>query len=147
MLPGAIKRDPLRRWQLSDRVFFGHGACHILAGVFLADHRRPELHAYWICPTGGLPGFHIFVSDGLHAFDYHGYSSHQALVRQHQKGWRRQHPEWRAGVTRVDFDLLSTEALNAHRMLGPDQYFQDPRPRAREFIQRFANYRPAHWVA
>jgi hypothetical protein len=34
-LKPGIKQDPQRRWQLPDRIFFGHGACHILAGIYL----------------------------------------------------------------------------------------------------------------
>ncbi len=33
VLKRGIKKDPERRWALPDRIFFGYGACHILAGT------------------------------------------------------------------------------------------------------------------
>ena len=36
VLKRGVKKDPQRRWNLPDRIFFGYGACHILAGAFLA---------------------------------------------------------------------------------------------------------------
>lgn len=51
-------------------------------------------------------------------------------------GWSRWFPGWSASVDDVDFDLLDTEALNARKMLGPDQYFGDAAQRARRFLQR-----------
>lgn len=135
--PHGIKRDPVRRWRQTDRVFFGNGACHILAGVFLSRLEHEGYSARWICPRGGLAGYHVFVTDGAIAFDHHGYASPARLVNHHGKGWAARHPGWRADVIPVDFDLLGREALNQRRMLGPDQYFGDPVARAHRFIDRF----------
>lgn len=35
LLKPGIKEDPVRRWNLPDRVFFACGACHILKEIAL----------------------------------------------------------------------------------------------------------------
>lgn len=136
-LKPGIKKDPVRRWALPDRVFFGQGACAILAGVFLAEKPDLNFYAERIIPGEGFAGNHIFVTDGTLAFDYRGYSSRTRLLRYHTSGWADQYPEgWNCVLERVDFDLLSTADLNRHKMLGPDQYLHNPVPRAASFIQR-----------
>jgi hypothetical protein len=136
-LKPGIKTDPVRRWALPDRVFFGNGACHILAGVFL---RCPPLPGFWgerIIPADGFAGAHVYVTDGALAFDFHGYSSRERLIDHHCSGWAKRYPPgWSAALERVDFDLLSTTDLNARKMLGPDQYGGDPIARARGYLDR-----------
>lgn len=129
------KADPLTRWNLPDRIFFGHGACHILAGVFLAEAIDTTFRAYWVRPKR-YPGEHVFVSDGEIAFDYHGYSARTRLVRHHRKVWRCQYSGWEAVVVPVDFDLLDETELNQRNMRGPEQYLCNPIERARQFIAR-----------
>lgn len=129
------KEDPVIRWGLPDRIFFGHGACHILAGVILQQNIDPSFAAFWIKPKAH-PGTHLFVSDGEIAFDYHGYSLLKRLKKHHHKVWRHQYPGWDADILPVDFDLLNTGDLNARGMRGPDQYQGDAVLRARNFINR-----------
>lgn len=137
-LKPGIKQNPERRWQLPDRVFFGHGACHILAGIYLDAAPLAGLHAERIIPGDGYAGNHIFVTDGVIAFDFRGYSCRTNLLLHHTSGWSRvSGPGWHCKLEAVDFDLLETKDLNAREMLGPDQYFKDPRPRARLFLDRF----------
>lgn len=134
VLKPGIKRDPVRRWALPDRIFFGHGACHILAGVYL---RRPPLagfRAERIIPAEGFAGAHVYVTDGTVAFDFHGYSLRDRLLAHHRKGWSRRNPGWDCVVEGVDFDLLDTAALNERKMLGPDQYLHDAVTRAERFM-------------
>jgi len=135
MKPGT-KRDLRRRWNLPDRVFFGHGACHILAGVFLEMAPLSGFHAEWVVPAQGFSGNHIYVTNGMIAFDFHGYSARNRLIDHHRRGWSQRYPGWRAEVCRVAFDLLNTKELNARKMRGPDQYLLDPVPRARRFVSQ-----------
>lgn len=136
MKPG-VKSDPVRRWALPDRIFFGHGACHILAGVFLEVKSDLNFFAERIIPGDGFAGNHIYVTNGSIAFDYHGFSSRLRLLRHHTSAWSCQYSEgWNCALERVDFDLLSTAELNRRKMLGPDQYGGDPILRAQFFIQR-----------
>ncbi|WP_417603774.1 hypothetical protein [Primorskyibacter flagellatus] len=137
-LKPGIKQDRQRRWQLSDRIFFGHGACHILAGIYLEVAPLAGFHAERIIPGEGYAGNHIFVTNGVLAFDFRGYSCRRNLLIHHTLGWSKVSPPgWHCKIVHVDFDLLETQDLNARRMLGPDQYLMDPRPRARSFLDRF----------
>ncbi|GEO85012.1 MULTISPECIES: hypothetical protein [Alphaproteobacteria] len=143
VLKHGIKKDPVRRWGLPDRIFFGYGACHILAGVYL---ERPPLKGFLaerIVPAEGFAGAHIYVTDGVVAFDFHGYSLRDRLLAHHRKGWSADKPGWSAVIETVDFDMLGTVQLNARKMLGPDQYLDDPRPRALTFIERRNHARDA----
>ena len=128
ILKPGIKRDPVRRWALPDRIFFGHGACHILAGAFLQRPPLTGFHAERIIPSNGFAGNHIYLTDGTIAFDYHGYSARAHLLEHHRRGWCRLHPQLDCVIENVGFDLLSTIELNRRKMLGPDQYLHDPIP-------------------
>jgi len=136
ILKPGIKADPYRRWSLPDRVFFGYGACHILAGVFLDQPPLPGFYAERVIPAEGFSGNHLYVTDGVVAFDYHGYSSRDWLLEHHKRVWSSQYNSWLCAIERVDFKLLSTVDLNMRQMLGPDQYLHDPIPRARRFIEQ-----------
>lgn len=69
-LKPGIKQDPERRWALPDRVFFGFGACHILAGVYLQNPPLPGFFSERVIPGDGFSGNHIYVTNGDIAFDY-----------------------------------------------------------------------------
>lgn len=140
--PG-LKRHPMKRWNRPDRIFFGFGACHILAGVYLQNPPLPGFHAERICPAEGLPGTHIYVTDGQICFDFHEYSSRARLWAHYQAGWQARYPGWQAEIRPVTFDLLDTAALNAHKHLGPDQYPGDVVTRARMFLARICHDRAA----
>jgi hypothetical protein len=134
VLKHGIKKDPVRRWALPDRIFFGYGACHILAGVYLEARPLAGFHAERIIPDEGFAGGHMFVTNGVVAFDFHGYCLRDRLLAHHARGWSRHSPGWRSTIEPVEFDALDTAELNARKMLGPDQYLHDPRPRAAAFI-------------
>ena len=136
MKPG-VKKDQERRWVLPDRVFFGHGACHILAGTYLKLVPMPGFFAERIVPASGFAGNHIYVTDGVMAFDYHGYSYRDRLLPYHTSNWVGEYAEgWHCRFERVTFDLLSTVDLNARKMLGPDQYGYDVLSRAADYLGR-----------
>lgn len=143
ILKHGIKKDPVRRWALPDRIFFGHGACHILAGVFLRDQPARDFYAERIIPAEGFAGNHVYVTDGVLAFDYHGYCGREKLLAHHAKGWSAHRDGWSCTIDRVDFDLLDTAELNQRKMLGPDQYLHDAIPRARAFIGRIDHFEGA----
>lgn len=136
VLKPGIKRDPQRRWALPDRIFFAHGACHILAGVYLRSPPLPGFHAEWIIPADERPGTHIFLTDGQLAFDFHGYSTRTKLLAHHAKCWSAQYENWGHTLERVEFNLLNTPELNQRKMLGPDQYLYDATQRAERFLAR-----------
>jgi len=131
-----LKNYPEKRWLQRDRVFFGFGACHILAGVFLENPPLEGFYGEWIIPSEGFSGTHMYVTNGKLAFDFHGYSFRKNLLSKYWCGYRQRHPGWSAEVAKIDFPLLDTMELNKRKHLGPDQYFKDPRPRAKRFIDR-----------
>jgi hypothetical protein len=142
ILQPGIKSDPIRRWALPDRVFFGHGACAILAGVYLRDAPLPGFFAERLVPGEGFAGNHIYVTDGTVAFDHHGYTRRTRLLLHHTNGWTRQYPEgWTCRVERVGFDLLEDKSLAQNQMLGPADYLEDPIPRAKAFLHRIDHQR------
>ena len=53
-LKPGIKQDPERRWALPDRVFFGFGACLILAGVYLQNPPLLGFFSESVIPGGGF---------------------------------------------------------------------------------------------
>ncbi|MDP6375891.1 MAG: hypothetical protein QF515_07320 [Pseudomonadales bacterium] len=70
ILDPAKKTDRVRRWNLPDRIFFGHGACHILAGTYLELYHDAGFQPFCIRPSPSFPGNHIFVRNGVIAFDH-----------------------------------------------------------------------------
>lgn len=135
-LKPGIKKNPEKRWALPDRIFFGHGACHILAGVYLRRPPLPGFYAERIIPANDLWGDHVYVTNGDIAFDFHGYTARKRLLDYHRKCWSHRFDGWDCTIEIVDFDLLSTVELNRRKMSGPDQYLFDPCPRALRFIER-----------
>ena len=132
-VPG-IKRYPERRWNQPDRIFFGFGACHILAGVFLEETNLHGFYGERIAPMADHTGSHIYATNGLISFDFHGYAVREKLLARYWAGYQVRYPGWDAKIAKIDFPLLDTQELNARKHLGPDQYFDDPIPRARSFI-------------
>jgi hypothetical protein len=146
-LSRAKKKDPHLRWALPDRIFFGHGACHILAGAYLSDPPLQGFIAEQVVPAEGYAGSHLYITDGVIAFDFHGYTVRPRLIEHHRKGWSKRYPGWTCRIQPVDFDPLDASALNRHRMLGPQQYLHDALERARRFIRRIDHEKAATQAA
>lgn len=127
-----FKWDPEKQWALPDRIFFGFGACHILAGVFL--EKAEGWYGEWITPCEGLSGTHIYATNGLFTFDFHGYSMRERFLARYWRGQRNSQSGWDGVIERVDFSLLDTSELNRRQHRGPEQYLDNPIPRARKFI-------------
>lgn len=143
--PGT-KQDPVRRWNLPDRAFFGHGACHMLAYVFLERFPSAGFYALWIKPGLGYHGNHVFVTDGIIAFDYHGYCGLDRLVSHHIGKYSRQYPGWNAEICRVDGDLSKPQEMAEVGMhvRGASDYHHDALPRARDFLNKYDDQHQEH---
>lgn len=135
-LKASIKQDHVRRWALPDRIFFGYGACHILAGTYIGLAPLDNFHAERIVPRCDKPGGHMYVTNGVLAFDFHGYSLRDSLLTHHYRTWRQRDSDWAFDTEIVDFPILAAGALNGRKMLGPDQYLHDAMQRAEAFIRR-----------
>jgi hypothetical protein len=140
-LKPGIKSDPVKRWNLSERVFFACGACHILAYAFLEAYPDDGFRAVWIRPAEGFTGNHVFVSDGKTAFDFHGYRCEEALVAHHWAKGRLWWPGWDGTLVPLPQDVLISNAksqqYNGLRLREPGQFLHDALPRARAFLRRF----------
>ncbi len=140
-----VKDDPERRWHRPDRHFFANGACQVLAYAFLERYADLGFHARWIKPASGYTGNHIYVTDSVTAFDYHGLTTEAQLLSLCFRRARRFFLGW--GATLVD---LPTEVLISERrsrqieglwLREPKQFLHDALPRAHAFLDRFGDLR------
>ncbi|MDQ0316133.1 hypothetical protein [Amorphus orientalis] len=126
---------------MPDRVFFACGACHILAYAFLEQHGEKGWQAVWIKPAAGHTGNHIFATDGVRAFDYHGVCDRGRLLSHYWRRARLHHPGWDATLETLDAEILiagpASRQIDGLWLRGPSEYFQDALPRARAFLDRF----------
>jgi hypothetical protein len=139
LLRPGIKQDPVKRWNLPDRVFFACGACHILAHAFLEAFPAAGFQPLWLRPKAGYTGNHVFITDGQRAFDYHGYASVHRLLAHYSTRARRYFPGWEADLVAVTTSLVSREESQAIGMdlREPQQFLHDALPRAHRYLDRF----------
>lgn len=139
--PGYSKNDPVLRWALSDRVFFACGACHILAYVFLERWGKPSDSVWWIRPTPGFFGNHVFVTRGHRVFDFHGWSNRDRFLvhtwRKAERFWPGRHADLVELTREVLVDEARSKAFPGLRLRAPGQFLHDALPRARRFLDRF----------
>lgn len=140
-LKPGIKSNPVKRWNLPERVFFARGACHILAYAFLETYPDRGFRAVWIRPAEGLTGNHVFVTDGQTSFDYRGYCREETLLAHQWAKGRRWWPGWDATLVPLLQDVLISEAKSKTYdglwLREPGQFLHDAMPRAKAFLARF----------
>jgi hypothetical protein len=135
------KRDPLKNWELPEKVFFACGACHVLAYAFLTNYPNYGFAPIWIRPKRGYTGNHIAAVREWLAFDYHGYSEWPTLLA-HMKRRANQHwPGWDADLIQLPEEVLISEAKSRTYeglwLREPMQFRFDALARARAFVRRF----------
>jgi hypothetical protein len=133
----AKKTDIARQWALPDRVFFAAGACQVLAYVAEQRYRDAGFRAYWLRPAAGFRGNHIIVSDGRHAFDYHGWSNLGRLLDHARRKANRWWPGWSCELIPIEPEVLVSEPRSIAiglRLREPGQFLHDALPRARAFL-------------
>ena len=140
-----VKKDPIRRWHRPDRHFFANGACQVLAYAFLEQYPHLGFHARWIRPASGYTGNHIFVTDGVNAFDYHGLTTEARLLSLGFRRARRFFPGWDATLIDLPTEVLISEQrsreIEGLWLREPKQFLYDALPRARAFLDRFGDLR------
>ena len=140
-----VKRDPVRRWHRPDRHFFANGACQVLAYAFLETYPDLEFGARWIKPAPGFSGNHIYVTDGVMAFDYHGLTTEERLLSLTFRRARRFFPGWDAALIDLPADVLVSETKSREYdglwLREPGQFLHNAMPRARAFLHRFGDLR------
>jgi hypothetical protein len=140
VLKPGVKKDPVRRWALPDRVFFACGACQVLAYAWIERH--PQYRAIWLKPAKGYTGNHIVAVRGEEAFDYHGPSHWSRLLAHTRRKADRWWPGWNAELVELPRDVLISEARSRQYdglwLREPGQFLADALPRARRFVARYA---------
>ncbi len=136
--PGT-KQDATKRWNLSDRAFFGHGACHVLAHEYLARFSASGFYAIWIKPHEGFRGNHVFVTDGYATFDYRGYLKIPRLITYYWKQYEQAYQGWDAELVTVNGNLCNAEEMKTFGMhiRGPDEFLHNATPRAQAYLKKY----------
>lgn len=146
-VPPGTKGDPVKRWALTERIFFACGACHILAFAFLERYPESGFAPIWIRPAKDFTGSHIVVVRGDRAFDYHGYSRRFALLEHTQRKATRWWPGWSADLVPLPAAVLVSEIRSRYYdrlwLREPKQFLHDALPRARAYLDRFP---PPAWL-
>ncbi|MDH3699812.1 MAG: hypothetical protein OEU46_00745 [Alphaproteobacteria bacterium] len=140
-LPPGTKGNLVKRWALSERVFFACGACHILAFAFLETYPGRGFEVVWMRPATGYTGNHIVVVRDDLAFDYHGYSYWPALFTHTEAKARRWRPGWTADLIPLPKPVLVSEVrsrlYDGLWLRESGQFLHDALPRAHAFLKRF----------
>ena len=118
------------------KIFSQPVLCHILAFVFQNKFREIGFRAFHIVPASGLRGSHVFVSNGSIAFDWQGLRPEQALIEEYFASFKNHNADWDAQVRLIKDDETCESFCKAHQHRLPEQFYQDPRPRALSFIER-----------
>jgi hypothetical protein len=131
----VFRRTPEQRadqelsWHRPDQAFFAAGACHILAWEFVARH--PSYRIVALQRVGDEYPSHVIATDGTWAFDHDGWTPEAellAVTADHEPG-----ASWEVLAITTDLE----EFCRAHWHRPPEGFFQDPRPRARAYLERF----------
>jgi hypothetical protein len=118
----------------------------VLAYAFLEKYSDLGFHARWIKPAPGYWGNHIFVTDEVNAFDYHGLTTEKRLLSFCFKRARRFYPDWDATLADLPTEILVSEARSREFeglwLREPQQFLHDAMPRAHAFLDRFGDLKP-----
>lgn len=131
------KSDLKGSFNRPDRPFFAAGACHILAQAFLDVVATDDWVASLIAPREGFRGTHVYVSNGIYTFDYHGFTASDRYQEHCFTKMNRLFPGWMADVLELHVSPVSEEFCSQYNLRMPEQFYADPRPRAIAFVRRF----------
>src|SRR5437879_13787180 len=95
---------------------------------------------------GWIQRQHIYVTDGINAFDYHGLTTEQRLLALAFRRGRRFFPGWDAALVDLPADVLISERrsrqIEGLWLREPKQFLHDALARARNFLDGFGDIRP-----
>lgn len=130
---GAFRRTPVERsdqrvsWKRTDQAFFASGACHILAWACRDAFPEQRLTLVSLRFAGAQQSTHAYATWDDWAFDHSGWNDEAELIAANEAF--EGHAMERSEITD---DLAEFCRLHHHRM--PEQYWRDPRPRARDYV-------------
>lgn len=126
----AIERSDQRvAWERTDEAFFASGACHILAWVCRESYLDRSIDIAGVRFMGDRLVFHAYAVWGSWAFDYSGWNPESQLLAANTDFESRR-------LERVTIAGSLAEFCEQHDSRLPDQYWLDPIPRAREYLNR-----------
>jgi hypothetical protein len=111
-----------------DQAFFAVGACHILAWEFVARH--PSYRMVGLRKVGEQDPSHVIATHGTWAFDHDGWTLEAELLAE----TAAYEPSTAWELLPITTDLATFCANHRHR--APEYFHQDPRTRARAYIDR-----------
>jgi len=134
------RRDPFLSWQREDQPFFAAGACHILAEMFQQLHFGEDYELIFLKPVSGMPGMHVYATNGTWAFDHNGWTLEKELLSLTQAAYSKKYSGW--GYERIVIrDDLETFCRNNHHR-QPWQFAYLPWERAHHYIKQFPHSPP-----
>ncbi len=131
------KRDPFLSWRRDDKAFFASGACHILAHMFLSLHPDEGFELIYIRPKDGLPGNHLYASNGIWAFDFNGWTHEEELLSMTRQAYQQEYEGWDFERLVIGEGLLAYIARGDHNLRPPEYFPYLPWERAYAYIQRY----------
>ena len=137
------RRDIFKSWARSDQAFFASGACHILADLFVQLHQHEGFRMVYIKPDSGLPGNHVYASDGVWAFDYNGWTKENELLEITEQAYAQKYPGWCYTKQIIGPSSGALEKFckaNNHRLAW--QFAHLPWERAYHYIGQFGEHPP-----
>jgi hypothetical protein len=124
----AERDDELLSWQRTDRAFFAAGACHILAWTCRQLYPAQSIGIAALRAAEKDQVFHVFATWNDWAFDHCGWHPANDLVSVNQdfEGYP---------LVRVEIATDLAEFCRQHHHRLPHHYYDDPRPRARDYAR------------
>ncbi|MGC4747027.1 hypothetical protein ACLQ28_15395 [Micromonospora sp. DT201] len=133
---GAFRRTPIERsdqrvaWDRKDQAFFAAGACHILAWVCRDSYPNRSIEITAVRLPGQGQVFHTYAAWDGWAFDHSGWNPEPQLLAVNADFEGQP-------LTRLKITESLAEFCQKHHHRLPNQYWHDPRPRARDYIGRY----------
>lgn len=136
-----IKNDPIKRWELPDKLFFSNGACHILAYAFLVRYPNENFKSIWIRPKSEFKGNHIFVTNNSLVFDYNGFNNPDVFFTELKSGMTKHYTNWSFDLIELSKDVLISEKKSKNHeglwLRPPEKFLHNALPRAEEYLEKF----------
>jgi hypothetical protein len=138
---GEFRRTPLERsdqqvaWHRTDQAFFASGACHILAWACRDAYPDESIGLAAMRFEGEPRAFHVYATWEGWAFDHSGWNPESDLLSANEAFDRR-------SVESFPIDLSLADFCDRHWSRMRHQYWRDPVPRARDYVERF----PPPWA-
>jgi hypothetical protein len=133
--------DPFLAWERDDIAFFASGACHILAYIFLSLHDREGYELIHIKPLKRNRGNHMYVSNGIWAFDFNGWTLEDELLKAYETAYKKNYSGWE--YERVIVKEKFTDYIAKTNHMPPEYFPYLPWERAYKFTGRFDKKPPS----